>query len=233
MSASLPVLPPSRPSLLDTLAHAALERACAAHVRESAGRPLPPPLLVDATLGNGHDAAFLLRCAPPDALLLAVDVQARAIEAARPRLAAAQAACKREDVSVQIFCRGHEELPRIWAELPAHIRQRPLLGAMFNLGWLPGGEKSCLTRTPTTLAALDFLLAQLMPQGCISLHCYTGNDGGADEEAAVLRRVAGLPSRRWRVAHCRDANRETGAGRAESVIVVERLPLSRREDADG
>lgn len=225
MPASPPDLPASRPSLLDALAHAALERACAAHVRVGG----PPPLLVDATLGNGHDAAFLLGCAPPDALLLAVDVQARAIETARPRLAAVQAARQRQDVAVQIFCRGHEELPRIRAELPACDRQRPLLGAMFNLGWLPGGDKSCLTRTPATLAALDFLLHLLMPQGCISLHCYTGHDGGADEEAAVLRRVAELPPRRWRVAHCRDANRESGAGRAESVILVERLPLSRRE----
>lgn len=226
MPASLSVLSPSRPSLLDALAHAALERACAAHARDAADGP--PPLLVDATLGNGHDAAFLLRCAPPHACLLAVDVQAGAIAAARPRLAAAQAALKREDVTVQIFCRGHEELPRIWAELPADIRQRPLLGAMFNLGWLPGGDKSCLTRTPTTLAALDFLLERLMPQGCVSLHCYTGNDGGAEEEAAVLHRAAALPSRRWRAAHCRDANRETGAGRAESVILLERLPVSRR-----
>lgn len=222
-------LSPSRPSLLDALAHAALERACAAHIRACGeGMPLPPPLLVDATLGNGHDAAFLLRCAPPHACLLAVDVQAGAIEAARPRLAAAREVLRREDVAVQIFCRGHEELPRIWAELPADIRQRPLLGAMFNLGWLPGGDKSCLTQTPTTLAALDFLLEQLMPQGCISLHCYTGNAGGTEEETAVLRRAAALPSRRWRVAHCRDANRETGAGRAESVILVERLPVSRR-----
>lgn len=222
-------LTPSRPSLLDALAHAALERACAAHVRAcDDGMPLPPPLLVDATLGNGHDAAFLLRCAPPRTCLLAVDVQPRAIEAARPRLAAARAALKRDDVAVQIFCRGHEELPRIWAELPDAVRQRPLLGAVFNLGWLPGGDKTCLTRTPTTLEALDFLLERLMPQGCVSLHCYTGNEGGAEEEAAVLRRAAALPSRRWRVAHCRDANRETGAGRAESVILVERLPVSRR-----
>lgn len=218
-------LPPSRPSLLDGLAHAAVERACAAF-RQAAGSGTVPPVLVDATLGNGHDAAFLLRCAPQEALLLGTDIQPQAVRAAADRLAAARAA--RPDCRVQIFCRGHEELPQLWAELPPDERQRPLLAGMFNLGWLPGGDKSCLTQADSTLTALDFLLERLMPQGCLSVHCYTGNAGGPEEEQAVLRRAASLPPRRWRVVCCRDVNREAAGGRAESLILMERLPVARR-----
>lgn len=218
---------PSRPSLLDDLAHAALARACAAFRRPGSESSALPPVLVDATLGNGHDAAFLLSCAPPDALLLAMDIQPQAVHAAAERLAAARQ--ERPDCRVQIFCRGHQELPQIWAELPPEERQRPLLAGVFNLGWLPGGDKSCLTQAETTLAALDFLLERLIPQGCLSLHCYTGNAGGPEEEHAVLRRVAALPPRRWRAAHCRDVNREASGGRAESLVLIERLPISRRE----
>ena len=65
MTSSPPVLLPSRPSLLDGLAHAALARACAAFRQSGSGESGLPPVLVDATLGNGHDAAFLLTCAPP------------------------------------------------------------------------------------------------------------------------------------------------------------------------
>lgn len=220
-------LPPSRPSLLDSLAHAALARACAAFRQSGAEISALPPVLVDATLGNGRDAAFLLSCAPPEALLLGVDIQQQAVQAATERLASARR--ERPDCRVQIFCRGHQELPLIWAGLPPEERQRPLLAGVFNLGWLPGGGRACLTQADTTLTALDFLLERLMPQGCLSVHCYTGNDGGPEEERAVLRRAAALPPRRWRVVHCRDTNREASGGRAESLILMERLPVSRRE----
>lgn len=228
-----PVPPPSRPSLLDGLAHAALARACAAFRQSDGGERDLPPVLVDATLGNGHDAAFLLSCAPSGSLVLGVDIQPQAVRAASARLEVARQA--RPDCRVQIFCRAHQDLPQIWAGLPPEERQRPLLGGIFNLGWLPGGDKSCLTRADTTLAALDFLLERLMPQGCLSVHCYTGNDGGPEEERAVLRRAAALPPRRWRVVHCRDANRDASGGRAESLVLMERLPVSRRQmqAADG
>ena len=226
MPPSAASLSPSRPSLLDALAHAAVERACAAF-RQTDDAEAGPPLLVDATLGNGHDAAFLLSCAPAGSLVLGVDIQPLAVRAAAERLNAARDA--RPDCRVQIFCRGHEELPHIWTDLPPEDQKRPLLAGVFNLGWLPGGDKSCLTQADSTLAALDFLLERLMPQGCLSLHCYTGNAGGPEEERAVLRRAAALPPRRWRVIHCRDANREPADGRAESLILMERLPVSRRK----
>ena len=53
MPASTATLPLSRPSLLDGLAHAALARACAAFRQADAAGQGLPPLLVDATLGNG------------------------------------------------------------------------------------------------------------------------------------------------------------------------------------
>lgn len=214
-----PSLRPTRSSLLDSLVHAALLRALSASAEA--------PLLLDATLGNGHDSAFLLTQAPASALLLGVDVQPQALENAQARLAG----IARPDVRVQFFCQGHEDLARLWDTLPPDDRQRPLMAAVFNLGWLPGGDRSCLTQAATTTAALDFLLPRLAPQGCISLHCYTGNAGGPQEEAAILERVAALPPRRWRVLHCRDANRTTGAGHAESLVLLERLPVSRRQAA--
>ena len=69
------------------------------------------------------------------------------------------------------------------------------------------------------------LLERLAPQGCLSLHCYTGHEGGAAEEAALAQRLARLEPRRWRVLHCRDANRET---HSESILLAERLPVRQR-----
>ena len=86
-------------------------------------------------------------------------------------------------------------------------------------------DQRCAAAASGRLAAVDALLERLAPQGCLSLHCYTGHEGGAAEEAALAQRLARLEPRRWRVLHCRDANRET---HGESILLAERLPVRQR-----
>ena len=116
-------------------------------------------------------------------------------------------------------------IPELLDALPEADRQRPLLAGIFNFGYLPGTDKRCTTTAAGSLAAVDALLERLAPQGCLSLHCYTGHEGGAAEEAALAQRLARLEPRRWRVLHCRDANRET---HGESILLAERLPVRQR-----
>ena len=116
-------------------------------------------------------------------------------------------------------------MPELLDALSEADRQRPLLAGIFNFGYLPGTDKRCTTTASGSLAAVDALLERLAPQGCLSLHCYTGHEGGAAEEAALAQRLARLEPRRWRVLHCRDANRET---HGESILLAERLPVRQR-----
>lgn len=48
----------------------------------------------------------------------------------------------------------------------------------FNLGYLPGGDKGMITRSETTLLALEAAKRILMPGGLISLVVYVGHPGG-------------------------------------------------------
>lgn len=48
----------------------------------------------------------------------------------------------------------------------------------FNLGYLPGGNKSIITVSDTTLSALKAAERILMPGGLISLVVYIGHPGG-------------------------------------------------------
>jgi hypothetical protein len=64
---------------------------------------------------------------------------------------------------------------------------------MFNLGYLPGGDKQRTTGSSTTLAALQASLELLAPGGMISLLAYTGHPGGREEAEQVKARVAALP----------------------------------------
>ena len=223
-------LRPARPSLLDQLAHAGLARAFAA-ARETGARPL----CLDGTAGNGHDTLFLVETAPEGSLVLALDVQPAAIAATETRLAQAReklhAAGMPLGTDWRCLCRGHEELENVLLEVP-EAAGRPLIAAVFNFGWLPGSHKSCVTRVETSLRAVDAVLERLAPCGCLCLHCYTGHAGGAEEEAALRERLAGLPARFWRVFYGRDLNRSVdaagGPGRYESLLLAERLPVRRK-----
>ena len=223
-------LRPARPSLLDQLAHAGLARAFTA-ARETGARPL----CLDGTAGNGHDTLFLVETAPEGSLVLALDVQPAAIAATETRLAQAReklhAAGMPLGTDWRCLCRGHEELENVLLEVP-EAAGRPLMAAVFNFGWLPGSDKSCVTRVETSLRAVDAVLERLAPCGCLCLHCYTGHAGGAEEEEALRERLAGLPARFWRVFYGRDLNRSedaaSGPGRYESLLLAERLPVRRK-----
>src|SRR6478609_8419182 len=47
----------------------------------------PGDLVIDATAGNGHDTLFLAECVGLEGRVLAFDVQAKALESARGRVA--------------------------------------------------------------------------------------------------------------------------------------------------
>ena len=60
---------------------------------------------------------------------------------------------------------------------------------MFNLGYLPLGDKSIVTRPATTLAALDQASELVRPGGLISVLAYPGHAGGLDEANCVANWV--------------------------------------------
>lgn len=156
------------------------QKAIAAAIR-------PGDLVVDATLGNGHDCCFLAHLVGPSGLVLGFDIQKEAIDASRQRLETAGLMGQ-----VCLIQDSH-------ANLASHLPQgKPLAGAMFNLGYLPGSDKGCITRPESTLAGLGACLAHLKPGGCISLLAYLGHAGGAEEYEALRAFLATLDRAIWR-----------------------------------
>lgn len=147
----------------------------------------PGDLVVDATLGNGHDCCFLAGLVGPSGLVLALDIQAAAMASGRARLEAAGLAGR-----VRLVQDSHANLA---SHLPA---DRPIAAAMFNLGYLPGADKDCITKPQSTLAGLEACLTHLQPGGCISLLAYLGHPGGQKEYQAICQRLASLDGDFWR-----------------------------------
>jgi ubiquinone/menaquinone biosynthesis C-methylase UbiE len=136
--------------------------------------------VVDATVGNGHDTAFLAQCVGPSGRVFGFDVQSAALDAARERL--------QGQSNVTLIHRGHEHLA---AGLPPDASGK-IAAVMFNLGYLPGGDKGIVTRAASTLAALRQAVTLLSPGGVITVVIYTGHPGGADEAAAIHMFAHGL-----------------------------------------
>ena len=56
---------------------------------------------------------------------------------------------------------------------------------MYNLGYLPGGDKSITTDSATTLKSLSSALELLAVGGLLCVVCYPGHEEGARESQAV------------------------------------------------
>jgi len=135
---------------------------------------------VDATAGNGHDTVFLAKQVGATGHVTAFDVQAPACAATRRRCAQAEVANR-----VTVVQAGHETM-RDRVEAPIHA-------AMFNLGYLPRHDHTCITRPDTTVAALKAAHALMTDGGLITVLAYRGHNGGPEEAERVQT---------WIDAHC-------------------------------
>lgn len=202
---------------LTEIAHRAVARAFEARALRKGGDGVPAfPFAVDATAGNGHDAAFLARQVGEGGVVAAFDVQEAALAATRERLEAEGLLAR-----VRLSAAGHEHMERELARLfPALALGGSVTAVMFNLGFLPGSDKAVATAAPTTLAALDAASGLLACGGVLSVHVYTGHRGGMEEGRAVLAWSEALPSEAWRVLSLSHPNK---ARNREWLILAERL----------
>jgi SAM-dependent methyltransferase len=144
-------------------------------------------LAVDATAGNGFDTLFLAQLVGDQGVVIAIDRQPVAIEATRARLEEHQLM---ERVRLIVGCHSRLRETLNDPELVQHAESAESDGlaidiAMFNLGYLPLGDKSIITQSPTTLRALDQIALRLKGDGILTVISYPGHGGGSEEHQAV------------------------------------------------
>lgn len=134
-------------------------------------------VVVDATLGNGHDTVFMANLVGENGTVYGFDVQEDAIRTSLERLNQHEIADR-----VTIFHSGHEQLSKL---IPADHHGK-IKAAIFNLGYLPGSDKSIVTKPETTIFAIEQLLEIMISEGIIILVIYHGHAEGAIERDALL-----------------------------------------------
>jgi len=131
-------------------------------------------VVIDATLGNGWDAALLARCVGASGVLYGFDIQQIALDVTHIRLRDTQ-------VDARLHLVGHETMrEHIATEHVGIVR-----AVTFNLGYLPGGDKNITTHAETTHAALAAARELIADDGMIALVCYRHAEG--ELELALLR----------------------------------------------
>ena len=72
---------------------------------------------------------------------------------------------------------------------------------VFNLGYLPGGDKGRTTQADTTLEAVRASLCLLKKDGLLCITMYSGHPEGAEEKRALLAFAEGLDPKLWHVCY--------------------------------
>lgn len=127
---------------------------------------------VDATVGNGRDTAALCGLVGPEGHVYGFDIQQDALD---------RAAILLTDTVPQVPC---TLIHASHADMRAYV-EGPVALILFNLGYLPGGNKAITTQAESTLAALNAALGLLRPGGRVAVVLYPGHEAGARESAVV------------------------------------------------
>ena len=139
---------------------------------------------VDFTMGNGHDTEFLCRTVGDTGHVYAFDIQKQAVESTAANLAAS--GC-----------------PAVWTLInDSHHNVKyyvsgPIKAGMFNLGYLPGGDKRITTLRATTMPAVEAAIDLLAPDGIVCIAVYPGHAEGEAEGKMLAEYLSGLP--RWQL----------------------------------
>lgn len=146
---------------------------------------------VDATCGRGNDTIWLAaRCGR----VYAFDIQPEAIAATRETLHAADVSdVPAATPAVTLIEDSH-------ADLAAYIRE-PIGLIVFNLGYLPGGDKDRTTVAASTLTALQAAADRLAVGGLLSVTMYWGHEAGKAEREVVLSWAAKLDRSIYHCVH--------------------------------
>ena len=146
------------------------------------GHIRPGGRAADFTMGNGHDTCWLSNMVGPEGFVYAFDIQQQALDHTAALLRE-----KGNPDNVLLILDSHANADR-------YIKE-PICAGMFNLGWLPGGDKPVTTLLPSTLKALECAIRLLEPDGAILLAVYPGHAEGRKEGEAVAEYLSSLDRR--------------------------------------
>lgn len=137
-------------------------------------------ICLDMTLGNGNDTLFLLKYAK---FVYAFDIQKEALENSYKKLLKYN--------NYKLILDSHENFDKYVKE--------PIKGVIFNLGYLPKGNKNITTNCETTLKTLNKALNVISTNGIIIIVVYPGHEEGMKESLKLNNFLKTLDQKKFEV----------------------------------
>ena len=134
---------------------------------------------VDFTMGNGHDTEFLSKTVGENGHVYAFDVQEMALASTKKHLS--EVGCPE---NYTLILDSHHNVKKY---VPTKIK-----AGMFNLGYLPGSDKSVTTMRETTLPAIEAAIDLMDRDAIILVAVYPGHAEGEAEGKMICEYLASL-----------------------------------------
>lgn len=146
----------------------------------------PGHIVLDCTVGNGKDTLLLADLVGEEGKVYGFDIQSIAIEITREKLTNSGL------VNRTILIKDSHEF------IDKYIF-RKLDFIIYNLGYLPKGNKEIKTKASSTLNSIKKALPLLNNNGLMLVTCYTGHEGGMEEWEAVKHYLKSLNQKEFSV----------------------------------
>ena len=134
---------------------------------------------VDFTMGNGHDTEFLSKTVGERGHVYAFDVQKQALDSTSAHLK--EVGCPE---NYTLILDSHHNVK--------NYVKTPIKAGMFNLGYLPGSDKSITTMRETTLPAIEAAIELMDRDAIILVAVYPGHAEGEAEGKLVCEYLSSL-----------------------------------------
>ena len=132
-------------------------------------------MVVDVTVGNGNDTLFLAKLVP-NGKIFGFDIQKDAIKKTKELLD------QNNITNYHLYNEDHQKIKEI---LKDYTKKISLI--IFNLGYLPGGNKKITTKYQSTIKAINDSLELLNNKGKILITVYPGHKEGLKESMELKK----------------------------------------------
>ncbi len=189
--------------------------------------------VVDATIGNGYDTLFLAKEVGADrgvGKVYGFDIQETALESTKELLRRYGIKSKIWGKTLKNQMKGAstymdrdiESNAEVILIQDSHHRMNMYdiqdVGAViFNLGYMPGQDKTVTTDCKSTMTAVKSALEMIKPNGLVMIVMYSGHEAGAEEKIELLDFAKALDAKTYHVAFTEMINQPASA---PSILMI-------------
>ena len=164
-------------------------------------------ICLDATIGNGNDISKIAKLIGDSGKVYGFDIQNLAIENTKKLLISEKVINRAE-----IINDSHENIDR-------YVKTK-LDFIIYNLGYLPKGDKNIITNVKSTIKSINKALELMDINSIMLITTYIGHLGGKDEDYAVNQLLSSLDQKAFNVLQNDFINQKNNPPK---IYIVEKL----------